>query len=225
MFGTQHFSEPVRTVDNSYHAVVLGSIVPTRGQRFSVPFLSEYRGVIDPVSGQYLGIPLVLMLVLFCVWFRRNRVFMFVVSLAIVSFVLSQGLHLSWLHLAGSLPLPGAVIAHVPWLNNLLPERLTLYVALFVAIAVGLGLSNLRTTSLPGSGVRYRPRVGLTVRYRNVGVVILGAVTVVTLLPNWPYRSAPSNVPYFFRSALVRQVPFGGAVLTYPFPQYPRIKQ
>ena len=91
-----------------------------------------------------------------------------------------------------------------------------------MAIAVGLGLSNLRTRSLAGDGARYRPRVGPTARYRFVSVVILGAVTVVTLLPNWPIRSAPSDVPYFFRSALVRQVPLGSTVLTYPFPQYPQ---
>ena len=73
MFGTQHFDEPVRTVHNNYHAVALGSFVPTTGQRFSPPVLSNYRHVIDPVSGQYLGIPLILLLLLFCVWFRRNR--------------------------------------------------------------------------------------------------------------------------------------------------------
>ena len=117
MFGTQHFDEPVRTVHDNYHAVALGSFVPTTGQRFSPPVLSNYRHVIDPVSGQYLGIPLILLLLLFCVWFRRNRAFMYVVSLAVISFVLSLGLHFSWLHLNGSLPLPGAVIAHVPWLT------------------------------------------------------------------------------------------------------------
>ena len=50
-----------------------------------------------------------------------------VVSLAVVAFVLSLGLHLGWLHPGRSIQLPFTLVARIPlWLNNLLPARLSI---------------------------------------------------------------------------------------------------
>ncbi len=139
LFGREHFGAR-RSVKNPYHGVLLGPIVPTGAQHFSPPGLSRYHGVLDPLTTQYLGAPLVVLVALLCVWFRRNRGLLLAVSLSVISFVLSLGLHLVVLSRSGSIPLPYVAISQVPWLNNILPERLSLYVALFVAIAVGLDL-------------------------------------------------------------------------------------
>ena len=60
-------------------------------------------------------------------------------------------------------------------------------------------------------------------RYRILGVAILVPLAIVALIPSWPYTAAArSSVPYFFRSAQVKEVPVGSTILTYPFPQYPQ---
>jgi hypothetical protein len=204
--------------------VLLGPIVPTGAQHFSPPGLSKYRGVLDPVSAQYLGVPLVLLVALLSVWFRRNRGLLLAVSLGIIAFVLSLGLRLVVLNRPGSIPLPYVAISRVSWLNNILPERLSLYVALFVAVAVGLGISATLTASTPSDGTgRYQG--ARTITYRRLSVAVLAglaALALIALIPSWPYASAPSSVPYFFRSGLSKVVPSGSTILTYPFPQFPQ---
>ena len=221
VFGRQHFAEPVRGVDNPDHGLALGPILPTGAQAFS-PLLWKYGHRLDPLSGQYLGIPLITLLALLVIWFRRNRAMILVVSLAVVAFVLSLGLHLGWLRPGRSIPLPFTLVARIPWLNNLLPARLSLYVALFVAVAIALGIAGLLTPTNPHRGEHPQVRQRRPARYRILGVAILVPLAIVALIPSWPYAAARSSVPYFFRSAQVKEVPVGSTILTYPFPQYPQ---
>jgi hypothetical protein len=222
LFGLQHFAEPVRPVDNVYHGVGLGPILPTLSQRLGLPVLSKYGHQLGRVeNGQYLGIPLVLLTTLLVVSFRRNRALLLSASLAAVAFVLSLGLHLGLVHLGGSLPLPYTLLAHVPLVNNLLPERLSIYIALFVAVTVALGLAELTSPGArTGTGLHHS-RSPRSDRARNLTVAGLGVLVVISLLPTWPYPSTAANIPFFFRSALVKHIPVNTVVLTYPFPKYP----
>lgn len=223
VFGPQHFTGPAHGVNGPYHGVALGPVLPNADYRLGFPGLSRYGHLLDPVeNGQYLGIPLLLLATLFVVWFRKHRGILLACVLAVAAYVLSLGDFLGVLTLNGSVPLPFIFIAHVPLLNNLLPERLSLYTQLFVAVIIGLGIGELARPAhgldqhvINGRAASWQPTAR---RYAAVG---LGALAVVTLIPKWPDASYPSNVPVFFRSSLVKQIPVGSVVLTYPFPNYP----
>lgn len=219
--GPEHFRGPVHGIGGPYHGVALGPVLPTLDYRFGFPGLSKYGHLLDPVeNGQYLGMALLLLAVLLVVWFRRHRGILMAAALAIAAYILSLGDHLGVLTLGGSVPLPFILIERVPLLNNLLPERLTLYPALFVAVIVGLGVAEL-TRPVYTTGYQPSTQYVRAISVRRYAAVLLGALAVFTLIPRWPYASYPSNVPLFFRSALVKQIPAGSVVLTYPFPYYP----
>lgn len=220
--GAQHFREPVRSVNNPYHDVGLGPILPTLAQHYGFPGLSKYGTSSDPVeSGDYLGIPLLALTILISVWFRRNKLILFSATMAFISYVLSLGLHFSWRHLGGTLPLPFELFARVPLINNLLPERLSLYQDLFVAVIVGLGISELAQATSPRSEDPGTPLAWAISRRRILLSVVLSGSAIVTLIPRWPITSKAASVPSFFRSGMVNQIPSATNVLTYPFPNYP----
>jgi hypothetical protein len=131
------------------------------------------------------------------------------------------GLHLGFVHLNGSIPLPWKPLSRLPFLNNLLPERLSLFVALFVAVLVAIGIAEVSRSSVrPRPGLHHmsvtRPASG-----RRLLVAGLGVLALISLVPNWPIASLPARIPLFFRSDLVKQIPVGTVVLTYPFPVFP----
>jgi hypothetical protein len=219
--GPQHYTGSPDGLDNPYHGVAFGPVLPTTNYRFALPGLSKYGHLLDAVeNGQYLGVPLVILASLFVVWFRKHRGVLLAATLAIAVYVFSLGDHLSLLTIGGSYPLPFVFIDHLPLMSNLLPVRLTLYTVLFVAVIVGLGTAQLTRPAYQASRVNGGP-VSWHVQARKYAAGCLGVLAVVTLIPNWPYPSYPTNVPVFFRSDLVKQLPSGSVVLTYPFPYYP----
>ena len=220
--GPQHFPEPVRPVDNVYHGVGLGPILPTLSQRFSLPILSTYGHRLDPVeNGQFLGLPLVLLALLTCAWYRKSRPILLAALLAVVAYVLSLGQHFGLTDLSGSFPMPDLVLGRIPLLNNLIPERLTLYTGLFVSILVAFGVAELIKTGSLTAGLTAQVRRGRQQLVRVTYAVGLGALTVVSLVPRWPVPSFAATVPPFFTSADRELIPRGSVVLTYPFPYYP----
>lgn len=220
--GPQHFPEPVRPVDNIYHGVGLGPILPTLSQKFSIPALSAYGHRLDPVeNGQYLGIPLVLLVLLFAVWFRKSRPIQMAVFLTFVAYILSLGQHLGWTGLGGSFPLPGILLSRVPLLNNLIPERLTLYEGLFSALLVALGFAELLKPSRTARGAHPRIFRANQQAFRVWTATGFAVLALVTLIPRWPVPSHPTSIPTLFDSANKRLIPGGAVVLTYPFPYYP----
>jgi hypothetical protein len=220
--GAQHFTEPVRPIRNPYHGVGLGAILPTLDQRFGLPWLSKYGKALDPTeNGQYLGIPLLLLAILFVYRFRRNRVILMAAALGAIAYVLSLGVHLGFLRLNGSIPMPFLLLGQVPLINNLLPERLSLYSGLFVAVIIGGGIAEMLRPKINrriGAHAGGSARIGWEV---PAVAGALGILAVICLFPRWPYISVPARVPVFFRSAMVKQIPDGSPVLTYPYPNYP----
>jgi hypothetical protein len=228
LFGSQHFREPVRAFDNEYHGVVLGAILPTAEYHSPLTALARYGHKLNgSENGQYLGIPLILLIGLFVVWYRRNRALLMSVTLALIAYVLALGPHLNWVHQAnGTIPLPFDLLRSIPLANNLVPDRLSLYSNLFLATAVALAIAELSKPVSDGN-VRglYAQRSGLdrtrALRVRRLGASFVGAFAVIALIPAWPYHSYPANIPHFFLSSEVGRIPVDSSVLTYPFPYYP----
>jgi hypothetical protein len=152
----------------------------------------------------YLGIPLIAVLAMITVR-RWDRPLVRVTALTgLAAVVLSLG---PSLHVGGRLthiPLPGALIGHVPVLDNLLPARLMLYAFLLAAVLLAVFVDEMRrrrATAVAG------------------GMVV--AAIAVTLFPRLPFPSSAVSTPAFFTGAGVRQIPQDEVALVAPWVSSP----
>lgn len=150
----------------------------------------------------YLGIPLIVLLVLATVRFWRAPPIRTAGILALVIAVLSLGPHINVQgHALLALPLPWWIPAHLPVLDDILPNRLMLYVDLAAAIIVAFALRLLWL-------MRRSPLLNI-------------AVAVVVLLPLVPTAPTPVTrlaTPTAFASTAPAVISPGATVLFEPFP-------
>ena len=234
--GPEHYRVPVAFVDQvSLRAGLGGAVAPTTSLWFAPHWLTHLgggaAGATDIVeNGSYLGLPLLLLVGYFVIRFRRDRWLVYLAVMAVCCYLLSLGPHLTVGSDRTGIPLPFALLERVPLLELVTPVRLSLYVALFLAVLVGLGFDHLyraRRRASATASVSTAPevtapeRVGTGVRPGRAEVVVVGLVTLVvalTLVPRWPVATSPTGVPRYFTAAGVRRVPAGSTVLVYPYP-------
>jgi hypothetical protein len=223
----------------AFYNDVAGLVLPTVNELFGphhwkVLGTSYTGGNIVEISG-YLGIPLIVVLLVLIVRFRRVGVVALSALVGAGALVLTFGTRL---HVGGTerlpwLRLPYAAVLRLPVLKALLDVRLALFVYLAAAVILAVGLDRLRSDGLlprrdgvpapqdppdPPESPSARP---VTTEGRSwVRSSACLAVAVVALLPLLPARSytrTPIPVPAFFRTAsLLDQVPAGAVVLPYP---------
>jgi hypothetical protein len=108
----------------------------------------------------------------------------------------------STLHVGGTdthIPLPGAILAHLPIVDNLLAARFSLYVALCAALLFGVFVD------------------GLPDGRRRVQITVLSAALVgLTFVPPLPFPSRAVDTPAYF-TASPSPLHITGAVLVVPF--------
>ncbi len=190
-------------------ADLAGFLFPTYSMAaYSVPSLRDvsagwFPNPIDQ-GNAYIGAPL-LLLVLVAAWTgRRTRAVRVAAPVALALAVASLG---SSLVVAGhhtGIPLPGALLARIPLLQDVIPGRLPALEWLGLAVIVAVGVR--RLGALPAG----RRRVGL----------VLVAAAVATVCPQLPYPSYPVTTPAFFESpAGVGRLPAGTTVYLAPFPR------
>ena len=143
---------------NFFVTDLLNVFLPTTAQgvepQFARDIANHYAGNSGEWGG-YVGIPMLAVVL----WTARRQwqhplVRVLCVSAA-VALLLSFG---STLHVGGNdthIPLPGAILAHLPVLDNLVPARFAVYVALFTALLFGVFVD-----SLPGSPAEHPRRAG-----------------------------------------------------------------
>lgn len=188
--------------------------------------------VLWTTGSQFLGVPMVCLLVLLTGTWRRRLGVWLPALLALVAFVLSLGPSLSVDGNSTGVPLPGALFEHVSVLDNVLPARWAAMTWLFVAILIAVGLDN--TYRWLGKLLADRPakrRSGSHVANPAVhggwAALILVVVCVVAF---WPVLSrmrmtqtpvlsfpGPGNA---VSTSLAAHTPSGGTVLVLP-----RLKQ
>jgi hypothetical protein len=138
----------------------------------------------------YLGVPLILLLVLATVRFWRVPVIRTAGILALLLAVLSLGPHINVQgHPLLALPLPWWIPAHLPLLDDILPNRLMLYVDLAAAIIVAF---TLRLLWLMGRRPLLNAVVGIVVLLPLVPTVPAPTTQLVT--PAAFSDTAPSGV-------------------------------
>jgi hypothetical protein len=147
----------------------------------------------------YLGLPLILLLGVFAVEFRRDRLGRYLLAFIAAVTVASLGAHAYVGGHRTTVPLPWDLAAQLPLLRFASPVRFVVYVWLAIAVAVACWLA--------------RPSRPLA---RWVTVAVVGA----TLAPNLtgvPWGTRVDSPALMTTPALARYVPVGATVLTLPF--------
>lgn len=180
-------------------------IVPTVAQLISPQVATNISSHFSGNASEwdaYLGIPLILLLVLATVRFWRMPAIRTAGLLALIIAVLSLGPHINvQKHALLALPLPWWIPAHLPVLDDILPNRLMVYVDLAAAIIVAFTLRLLWV-------LRRSPLLNLL-------------VAVVVLLPLAPTAPAPATnitTPAAFASPVPGPIAPDATVLFEPFP-------
>jgi hypothetical protein len=180
-------------------------------------------------NGSYLGIPLVLLLILFVAVCWQNRWIRFAAVMTALTTILSLGArlivdnHVTWV------PLPWDALQHLPLANNVIAVRLSLYTAFFAGLLVALAMTDLRDRwrSSRGSATEHRRArfEGRAGRVVTVGALsALGLVSALSLIPSWPFLTSPADVPSFFTSGAVQRIPYGSVALISPYPSVAEVQ-
>ena len=173
-------------------------------------------------NGSYLGVPLLLTLVAMVLRCRRDQWISFTVGMAVIAFVLSLGSPLSINGHSTGIPLPDAVLSHLPLVDQLIPARFSLFTAFFVAVLVALALDQIHRMRPTRGAQKSFPQGPIgwkqTHRWRHAGLLaIVAALVLVPLIPRWPNSSVPSDTPLYFTSPSIDRITPGTVALTYPY--------
>ena len=166
----------------------------------------------------FLGWPMVVSLIGFALFFRKQRTILFAGVMALICFVLSLGPYL-WVNGRDtSIPLPAIIFEHLPALDGLQMPRFALMTAMFAAGMFAIGIDEL-WRRLPGSRALAGPSPTwrVTSRVAIVGAVVVAAV-VIPMMPRHALPAEPTSVPTFFTSRAEDSIPAGSVVLSYPYP-------
>jgi hypothetical protein len=226
--GPLHYLGPSQGAHDIFNVDVLSPVVPTTAELVAPGRLAAIgsalvagAGNVDE-NGSYLSIPLLLLLALCVVrWWRRPWM-RFAALMTLVAFLLSLGNHLRFDRHTVHLPfeLPFKALRRLPFVDDVLPSRLALFVTFFVALAIAIGiaawLEARRTDVVAGREPRRQRRV-LRQRVAAAVIVVLALATVAALLPRWPYASAPTSPTPGESSQNLSAIPPGSVVLTYPY--------
>jgi hypothetical protein len=151
------------------------------------------------------------------------------VVLLAVSGVLSLGPSLSVAGHATGVPLPFALIAHFPLLNDILPSRISFATSGLVAAVIAFGLDDwhLNPRGAGYAGVRSGHSHN---HNRTTAPLVLAGVTLIALVvsqfPSWPYTSSSISASpastFSLPHNVERAIPKGDPVtITYPYTATP----
>lgn len=170
----------------SFPADVLSYIIPTQilrvgGHRFAAVSGGFVAGYVE--TGTYVGLPIIIIVAAFTVQRWRTRAAKILVSVLAVAVVWSLG---EYLNIDGhpTIPLPWGLVGNAKLLNEILPVRIGVYIALICAVIVALWLT------APGSS-----------RWRRWPLALLA---VVFLIPNTALFNSALSEPTFFTTTLYR---------------------
>jgi hypothetical protein len=219
VFGPQNTHGPPTSAiyDNVFPVDLLGSIVPS-SQWLSTQGLTTMVNSRFPYSyAEYIGIPMIVVLGCFAIFFRKQRTMLFAGAMALITFVLSLGPRL-WIdgH-ETSVPLPWAVFTHLPVLGGFAPVRFSLFTSFFVAVMFSVGLDEVRRRLRAADGPRFLSPSRRALAASSASVA-LAAIVVLPLVPASAQPATQTNIPSFFTSAAVDAIPEGSVVLSYPYP-------
>ncbi|MGH9108953.1 MAG: hypothetical protein ACRDY3_05725 [Acidimicrobiales bacterium] len=233
LFGPDRF---VGSAHGSYPfaADLLGSVVPTVHQLLAPSGLVTVsnRFILGDITenGSYLGIPLLVLLVVVVVWRWRLPVVRFSALMGVLAELISLGPSLTVDGHDTGIGLPAALLDHVSLFTSFDYARFSVYVDLFAAVLVAVGIdqwlapaaqrtrSRHRRQTSPAISARHRaPTAAGAGWWRPAVLLVTLAVGLVPLIPDWPYPAVDAGAPPLFTSAAIQRIPAGSVVMTYPY--------
>jgi hypothetical protein len=208
--GPRHVSGPTQLV-TSPGISVAATVLPS-DRALVAGTLTAWRVGATQYLGDtaYLGPALVVLCVVVAVAARRSPLVRVSAALGAVAWVLALGPRLVVERRVSTIPLPFAPLTHVPVLQDLVPSRLTLYVALAAAALLAVAVDRLvaHVRAHPARSV-----VGLA--------AAAGAASLVLPSVSYPAPSTGAAAAFASGGALDRAIPDGAVVLSYPYPLFP----
>jgi hypothetical protein len=202
-YALLHFSHSTFHRPARYPADLLNLVIPTEqtalGWSWTTSIARHFKGNLYE-NGAYLGLPLLAILGWFGWRFRRVMAARYLVALVVVGVVVELGIRLN-VEGHDSISLPWRLVYRLPLFNNILPVRISMFVALAVSVCVAWWASS--------GGVPRAARVGLT------GLAIAAVVPSlwISVWHEHPYR------PAFFTNGTYRTcLRPDDNVLMLPFP-------
>jgi hypothetical protein len=217
--GPQHVSGPTYPLTNLYRNDLLSFVDHGLLQKVSLGMQSSWAGPLEivpsPEAAGYIGIP-VLILTGFLVWrSRRSSRMQLSAALFITSALLSLGPFLTIHGRVTHFPLPFWPLGHLPFIDNVLPVRISFGMDACLAAIIAFGLDDMRATRarVHQRGSRRQPRTG-----ERGAIIVTGLALVVliaTQLPQWPYVKPQAPV---LPTSIRQVIPAGDPVtITYPY--------
>jgi hypothetical protein len=196
--GPAPITKPVRAF-GSYVTDTLNLVIPTNGTHLIHTSWTDYLsrpfpgGV--PEAGGYLGVVLIVVLLFTAIRWRRDPAVLFVAGLLVITLVLSLG---PWLVVGGhtfhSIHLPWRIFRDIPLANQVLPERLALYVDLFAGLLLAVFLDRTISPSpLQGRGANTGGSV------QGIASIAVTVASLALLFPSVPWVSSTAHVPPLFQ--------------------------
>lgn len=212
--GPQRPVGPPHSVANldSFHADLLSLILPSGPQLLRPPLFhdvgQQFVLAVVHENGFYIGIPLLALVTVGAIRLRRHALILSFATLGVIAFVLGLGTRLTVANHVTAIPLPVAAITRVPLLQEVGPTRFALAIQLAAAVLLALALDRL---------LQRRALKGIR---RPIALVGLSLLVLVPLMPNGLVSSVRVQVPAYFSSSAVTEIPNGSIVLPYPYPYY-----
>ena len=226
--GPFHVSGPQHPIDviEDYHTTLESLVFPNSLERFGTAGMfargNALAGANAVEHAVYLGLPLLGILLLIVVRYRRVGIVQLLSLVGLGAWVVTLG---PFLYINGTphpeIHLPYDLIKHIPLINAGIDVRYALVMYLAVAVVLAVGLDRLRADGLFAPGEGWRRRLAgpwtATPRARAGLGVALAAIGLVPLVPSLPYTSTLFGVPSVF-TAPGSPVNNGDVVLSYPLP-------
>ena len=222
LFAPGHLVGPVQSpsILASDSNDLLSPVVPTSNVLLAPSSLARlansYIGGNRTENGGYLGLAILGAWVASAITLRRDRIVRIATGVAAIAFVFSLGPRLVVDGHNTGVPLPAALFAHLPLLDNIVAARFSLLVTVCACVVLAVGFDRALTV--------LRQRDGARRRWRLVAIGLAVAV-LATVAPRPPLGSSSfgSTALGWPRTLdeVVQAIPTGSVVLTYPFPVEP----
>ncbi len=200
-FATPKGDYPKNTIDNSTD--LMNFIIPTRitwlgGQALRLLGKQFSANVYE--SGGYLGLPLVIICILYIRQSWKLPASRFLICMGILSALFTLGAFLHLFSPVHHIPLPWIIFNYLPSIREMEPARIMLVTTVFVSVVGALWMS--------------------TTKIKSVYKYALVASSIIFLLPNvMTHRSTivkKLNLPaYFAKSDYKQDVPYGGTAMIF----------
>jgi hypothetical protein len=221
--GPDHLSGPVQAISHlqTFRTDAAESIVPDARQLLFPHRLAQLsEATLAPVKraggsaelGGYLGLPLLVTTATVAIAARHVAVVVLGALLAVAGFIASLGSRLQVAGHVTTVPLPEVVLAKLPLLDNVVPARFSIFVALFIALALAVGIDHVLS-------VEHHDQKR---RVATFGLVLVGlGASLATLVPRVPVSAEKTALGPGLVAAVHDLIPRGAVVLSYPYPEPP----